>query len=337
MSPRPIRVLESFPEPRATTNPYITQLARALDETPGVELVLYDPRTALLGRYDIFHVHWPENLVGGHKRVGRVARRLHAALLCLRLLVTRTPVVRTWHNLDRPPHLGRIDNLILDWLDALTVTRIVLNDVTDPQGHDVSLIAHGHYRDWFSPMPVAERESGRIAFAGLIRPYKGVDSLVEAFRKLPNPSRRLGISGKADPIDAERLRRSAAADPRIEFDFRYISEDELVRTITRAAVVALPYRRLHNSGALLAALSLDRPVLVPDTDAARSLAAEVGEEWVVRYDGALSPADLSRALDRAETIPAGARPDLSRREWSDAGEAHLSVFTRALSLRRGRR
>ena len=39
--------------------------------------------------------------------------------------------------------------------------------------------------------------------------------------------------------------------------------------------MVLPYRQMHNSGAVLAALSLDRPVLVPATDQ-RGLGAEVG-------------------------------------------------------------
>lgn len=335
MRSRPIRVLESFPEPRVTTNPYITQLARALDADDGIELITYRPLFALFGLYDVFHVHWPDNLVGGHKRIGRLGRRVHASLLCLRLLLTRTPVVRTWHNLERPEHLGRFDHVVMDWIDRLTTTRIRLNDVTESAGHDVKTILHGHYRDWFDGMPAAPRDPRRLVFAGLVRRYKGVDALVSSFVGVDDPDLTLTVAGKSSPADAAALAEIAAGDPRVSFDLRYLGEEDLVTTITGASLVALPYRRLHNSGAVLAALSLDRPVLVPDTDSTRSLAAEVGEEWIIRYQGELTPEALAEGLQRASRLPDGRRPDLSGRDWHDVGAAHRRVFEHALVRRRG--
>ena len=55
----------------------------------------------------------------------------------------------------------------------------------------------------------------------------------------------------------------------------------------------LPYRHMHNSGAALTALSLDRPVLVPETDVNRDLARETGPGWVVTFAGELRPATWS--------------------------------------------
>ena len=49
---RPIRVLQSFPAPRPTTNPYIVMLARSLAATPGLAVRTFTWRTALAGRYD---------------------------------------------------------------------------------------------------------------------------------------------------------------------------------------------------------------------------------------------------------------------------------------------
>jgi glycosyltransferase involved in cell wall biosynthesis len=326
-----IRVLESFPEPKATTNPYITQLAASLRTTPGVELSTFHIRTALLGRYDVFHVHWPENLVGGHRRIGRIARRLATAAFLARLQLTRTPVVRTWHNLDRPAGLGRIDAGLLDWLDALTTMRIRLNELTDPGGLPVTTILHGHYRDWFADFTRADPRPGRLVYAGLVRPYKGVEDLVSAFVRTDDPGLSLNVTGRpADAAHAARLHELAEDDERISFDLRYVDEADLVRVLTSAALVVLPYRYLHNSGAVLAALSLDRPVLVPDGDVARQLAAEVGESWVLRFEGPITPEVIRDAAARAATVDPAVPPNLSRRGWQDAGRAHREVFRDAL-------
>ncbi|MGO2043998.1 MAG: glycosyl transferase, partial [Cellulosimicrobium funkei] len=102
-------------------------------------------------------------------------------------------------------------------------------------------------------------------------------------------------------------------------------------------LVVLAYRFMHNSGSVLAALSLDRPVLVPRNAVNEALAKEVGDEWVLMFDDRLTGERLVGALAEAAAIPDGARPDLSRREWTDAGAAHARAYRSALAGRRSRR
>jgi hypothetical protein len=86
---------------------------------------------------------------------------------------------------------------------------------------------------------------------------------------------------------------------------------------------------------VLAALSLDRPVLVPRNAPNEALAAEVGPEWVQMYDGEVDADALLEAL-RAVRAISGDRPDLSRREWDDAGAAHAAAYREALRARLAR-
>jgi beta-1,4-mannosyltransferase len=329
----PIRVLESFPRPSSSTNPYITQLARALEHEPEVQPLYFGWRTALLGRYDVVHLHWPETLLrGGNSPVRRVARVLLTACLCLRLWVTRTPVVRTWHNLERPPGLNRLDHLLLSFLDRLTGFRIMLNDFTPvPRGTRSVTIRHGHYRDWFADFPREASTSGRLAFVGRVRPYKGVEHLIETFSQMDDPALSLSIAGLPSTVEiADAVTRLVAADPRVELSLGYIDETALVRAVTNAQLVVLPYRHMHNSGAVLTALSLDRPVLVPENDINRNLADEVGHAWVHMYDGDLRAEHLERTLGLlGKAFPPGG-PDLSDREWDDVGRAHLLAFRQAI-------
>ena len=52
--------------------------------------------------------------------------------------------------------------------------------------------------------------------------------------------------------------------------------------------------------------------------------------------GDLTSADLVAVLSSLRERPLAGSPDLSAREWSDAGEQHRAAFERALDLRRGR-
>jgi beta-1,4-mannosyltransferase len=328
-----VRVLTSHRDPRPTTNPYITMLTEALRRTPGLEVVTFSARAALLGRYSVVHLHWPETILGlgGRRRAGRLARWVIAALFLARLTVTRTPVVRTVHNVGLPADASRAQRALLRWFDRLTTHRIVLNDRTDCPAPSTT-IPHGHYRDWYTG-PRSATVPGRFQYVGLVRRYKGVEGLVEAFRSVVDDSLTLGIAGAASSSElAATITTLADDDPRVILRFDFLSDDELVAAVTAAELVVLPYRFMHNSGTVLAALSLDRPVLVPDTPVNADLAAEVGPGWIHTFTGDLTVEALFAALVAARE-PRAASPDLGAREWDDAGEAHLAVYRAAPSRR----
>ena len=322
----PLRVLTSHREPRSTTNPYLTMLTAALRQTPGVEVVTFSHRAALLGRYDVVHLHWPETILGqGGRRIsGRIARWLLAALFLVRLSLTRTSVVRTVHNVEHPADAGPLQRLLLRWFDHLTTHRILLNDRTECPG-PTTTIPHGHYRDWYTS-PRSPMLPGRLQYVGLVRRYKGVEGLVEAFRSVADDSLTLGIAGAAStPELADTITTLADSDPRVTLRFDFLSDDELVTAVTGAELVVLPYRFMHNSGTVLAALSLDRPVLAPETAVNADLAAEVGPGWIHTFTGELTSADIESALAAARR-PRAANPDLGARDWADAGHAHLAAY-----------
>jgi glycosyltransferase involved in cell wall biosynthesis len=335
---RPLVVMESLTRLRPTTNPYLVQLCESLDRTPGVDLSFFTWRRAVLGRLDVFHVHWPELLVGGHRLSGRIARRLLTAAFLLRVRLTGVAVVRTMHNLERPSDMSRIDLALLGMLDRLTTLTITLNDDTPlPVGHARRTILHGHYRDWFSSYPAPPAIEGRMGYVGLIRRYKGVEQLIEAFRTLDAAGSTLSVAGRPSTKDLEtELVALAAEDERIEFHFRFLDDAELVARIAEAQFIVLPYRHMHNSGTALAALSVARPILVPDNEVNRALAVEVGEDWVHLFDGELTDDDLAQVRAAISAGIEGA-PDLSQRDWSTVGAAHSEAFHAAFARRRVRR
>jgi glycosyltransferase involved in cell wall biosynthesis len=129
----------------------------------------------------------------------------------------------------------------------------------------------------------------------------------------------------------------ATGDPRVTTQLEFLPDEDLVRIAGAAELVVLPYREMHNSGGVLAALSLDRPVLSPDNDVNRRLAGEVGERWVQRFEPPLTAEILLDTLDRVQSEQAAApdeTPDLSRRDWSRTAAQHVAAYRRAVALRR---
>ncbi len=329
---RPLTVLMSFPRPRATTNPYIVQLHDALTGLPDVQVLPFSYRAAFTRRVDLFHAHWPESLISGRSRPKDAVRQVLYLLLLARLALTRSPIVRTLHNIGLPTGLSRTQRLLLRLTERRTRAVIVLNPLTPVRpGLPVARIAHGHYRDWFAPFPRPATVPGRITYAGWVRRYKGVDDLVAAFVATEDSDLSLRVCGQPSSVElGTGLQSLAAADPRVELCLRHLDDGELVAELAAAELVVLPYRFMHNSGASLAALSVGTPVLVPDNPVNRLLAAEVGAGWVHLFDDTLTPQTLTSTLAAVRAAPPGAAPDLSARSWEGAGDAHRRLYRVAL-------
>lgn len=331
---RRLVVLSSLRAVRPTTNPYLLQLDEHLGRD--VDVLRFSWRTALLGRFDVLHVHWPEVLVTRRTRPRTLAAVLALGLVLLRLRVSGRALVRTVHNVEPHERPWLPVCWALRWCDAATRVFVRLNDRTPvPPDRVAVTIPHGSYVDWYAGRPHAEPVPGRLLFFGLVRPYKGIEGLLDAFGALDDPHASLRVAGNpSDAGLAATIVARCAADPRVSADLRHLSDDELSLEVGRAALVVLPYTQMHNSGAALLALSLGRPVLVPDTAVNRDLAAEVGAGWVQLVDGPLDAGALRRALDAVAELRG--QPDLSRREWPEVARLHLEVLTDAARPRRAR-
>ncbi len=99
---------------------------------------------------------------------------------------------------------------------------------------------------------------------GKIRPYKGVDILLDAFGRLARqqPDAKLVLVGQ--PGRFERLgeiKQRARANRSVISNFNTIPDEDLQLYLNAADVVVLPYRNILNSGVLQLAYSFGRPVV----------------------------------------------------------------------------
>jgi glycosyltransferase involved in cell wall biosynthesis len=143
---------------------------------------------------------------------------------------------------------------------------------------------------------------------GLMRPYKGIDVLLAAWRGIEDAE--LWIAGMPR-MDIAPLR--ALAPPNVHFVPRFITDDELPAYFRRADLVVLPYREIDQSGVLFTALAFGKPLLLSDVGGFGEIAATGAARTVPAGD----PAALHEALRELLGDPAALA--------AMAGRAHAAV------------
>src|SRR5665811_674768 len=140
------------------------------------------------------------------------------------------------------------------------------------------------------PQELEGAEGPVILFFGLLRPYKGIDTLLEAFRQVEGAE--LWIAGNPR-MDLTPLHDLAAEAPgRVRFLPRFVVDAEIPAIMRRADVVVLPYRDIEQSGVLYAALAFGKPMVL----SAVGGFPEVAAEGAARLVPPESPADLAAEL-----------------------------------------
>ncbi len=145
-----------------------------------------------------------------------------------------------------------------------------------------------------------------VLFFGLLRPYKGIDVLLDAWGEGLDGA-ELWIVGMPR-MDTSALRARAPAS--VRFDERFVADEELPALFARAEIVVLPYREIDQSGVLFTALALGRPLLLSDVGGFRELAAT----GAARVFAAGRPEALRAALQ--ELLADGAqREQMAAARW----------------------
>jgi glycosyltransferase involved in cell wall biosynthesis len=245
--------------------------SRSVEASLNVALLL--ARVAA-GAYDVVHVQWLP--LEDHSS-------MFMRLLRHRCDATDTLLVRTVHNAiphDRPRTNVAVIRRNLDLAHLLVAQTDHLAAELIDTVHTVvpiEVVPHGPLfvdRDLPDRAVAAARlgirsSSGPIVlFLGLLRPYKGLDLLADAWPvvKAAVPEARLLVVGsrgdRGVEADLNRLRGLSG----VEVDERYVSVQDMLDYHAVCDVVVLPYRRISQSGALMTAIGLGRPTVLTPLD-----------------------------------------------------------------------
>jgi glycosyltransferase involved in cell wall biosynthesis len=207
----------------------------------------------------------------------------------------------------------------------------------------VRVIPHGAF-DYLTrlpdekPLPAALEgaEGPVILFFGLLRPYKGVDTLLRAFRELEGAE--LWIVGNPR-MDLDPLHRLAAeAAGRVRTLTRFIEDAEIPAIFRRADLVALPYRDAEHSGVLYTALAFGKPLVL----SAVGGFPEVAATGAARLVGPGDPEGLAAALAelladeaaRERLAEAARRAAAGPYSWDEAARRTLALYEELLEAHR---
>jgi glycosyltransferase involved in cell wall biosynthesis len=200
----------------------------------------------------------------------------------------------------------------------------------------VRVIPHGAF-DYLTrlgeekPLPTElEGAAGPVILCfGLLRPYKGLDTLLRAFRSVKGAE--LWIVGNPR-MDVEPLRRLAAeADGRVRFVTRFVEDAEIPPIFRRADLVALPYRDAEHSGVVYTALAFGKPLILSSVGGFPELAETEAARIVAPED----PAALGQALSelvaddaaRAALGQAATRAAAGPYSWDRVAEQTMALYT----------
>jgi glycosyltransferase involved in cell wall biosynthesis len=309
-------------------NPYQAMLYAAMADigaavVPVAEITEHLAKRARAAQPGLFHLHWTNPIIQPAESESEARTRLDAFVTALNAFAAAGgKLIWTIHNVL--PHDARYHDLEIEMANAILhhadlvhllskETLDLVDGVYDVDPQRVVIVEHnsfvGIYPDWITRDGARERlgidpADKVLIVVGGIRPYKGIDRMLDIFDDLvaADPSLRLLIAGGAgeQPGIAE-LEERCAAHPRVIYRFTHVPNAELQAWFAAADVAVLPYVNILNSSAFQLAPSFGLPVVGPRMGA---LTASEDEPYVRLFDPA-SADDLADVIRQAVTDFAG--------------------------------
>ena len=174
---------------------------------------------------------------------------------------------------------------------------------------------------------------------GKIKPYKGVDLLIEGFARLPDAIRsqaRLRVVGKPymalAPLRALAQQRGVV--DRLSLEPRFVPDEDLPKLFAPGTIATFPYREIEASGVLALAIAHARPILATrlggfaETIEDGTHGLLVPPEDVTALSGAMArfvaERDFAARCGRSVAALADAIPD-----WAEIGRRTCAVYAAA--------
>jgi len=273
--------------------------------------------------------------------------------LDVHLLSPRRPRVLTAHYI-LPPNPSRRQvrsaRRVFGAMDAVVAhSEHSASRLRDEVGLDpakVRVIPHGAF-DYLTRLPEekplpAELEGAEgpvVLSFGLLRPYKGIENLLDAFRRAAaaHPEAELWIVGNPR-MDVGPLQRLAnESGGRVRFVTRFVDDAEIPAIFRRADLVVLPYLDAEHSGVLYTGLAFGKPLVLSAVGGFPEV-AETGAARLVPPGDAVA---LAKVLDellgdepaRAELAAAATKAAAGPFSWNETARLTLDLYRDLIEAR----
>ena len=340
-------------------NPYQKQLTEHLVEL-GIQVEGIDQSKIFLPTAvtqwipDILHLHWLHTYFRAPNAVKSLFRlvKFISGLVILRLRGVK--IVWTAHNLNSHEKLyvwldqictfivAKLAHAIIAHCEAAKCEIATTLQLRNKE--KIFVIPHGNYTSYYENKidPVEARKTLNIPnsnfvflFLGLIRPYKGMFELLEAFKQLHHDKVQLVIAGKIwnDEL-AEQIRQKTEGHNNIKFVPGFVPDGQIQVYMNACDVTVFPYRDVLTSGAVILAMSFGRTCIAPRMGCIGEILDNSG---AFLYDPNLEEG-LFQAMNRAvensaELLCMGEYNQQSADQWSwnHVAEKTLNVYKWCLS------
>lgn len=290
--------------PYTADNPYQSLLIQALqaqgiDAEPAVKSkrIGLVERIFVLRKFvnrsdkvDVLHIHWVSTWFNpGQKKQSslqyQLVRAITSSLVIAELgwlKLRGVKLVWTVHNLVKHERqnvsrelffcriLARLVNQII--VHCPEARDLVMQNYRLSSGDKITSIPMGNYMCYENVVDAAEARrrlrldpANRVfLFFGMIRPYKGILPLIEAFKQIDDPQARLLLVGSSRTKDFEhQVEQAAQDDKRIQLILTYVPDDDIQLYMNAADVVVLPFEDVLSSSSVVLAMSFGKPVIAP--------------------------------------------------------------------------
>lgn len=149
----------------------------------------------------------------------------------------------------------------------------------------VFAIPHPHYVNHYEN--TIDRETARktldvadaklvFLFLGLIRTYKGVPELIDAFKQLKQDAVYLVIAGKASEELTQQIQQQVRDCHQIKFMPGFVADEQMQIYMNACDAVVLPYRDILTSGSAILAMSFGRACIAPRRGCISEVLSDIG-------------------------------------------------------------
>ena len=234
------------------------------------------------------------------------------------------------------------DNIFKRFLSKLVLTRVDSLIVhSEQEKHEIlsfhpKALVKKHLLPLFEydklPATVTDRRL-KLLFFGCVRPYKGLDTLLNAIGLLKDRDVTLKIAGEFwyDKDNYLKLIDDLGISEKVEIIDKYIPDEQLSIYFSWADLVVLPYKKTKTSGIIATAYGFNKPVLATNVGGFHEVVKDGHTGKIVPADDPESFADgiawflENKHLDFGDNIDRFASQNMSWGRLADAIEEFASV------------
>jgi glycosyltransferase involved in cell wall biosynthesis len=265
-----------------------------------------------------------------------------------RLLPATRPRVMTAHYI-LPPNASRraarAAGKVFGAMDAVVAHSehgaARLRDEVGLPADRIRVIPHGAF-DYLTRLPEEKplpeelqgAEGPVVLSFGLLRPYKGLENLLEAFAEI-GVDAELWIVGNPRMAVEPLHEMAALTGAKVRFVTRFVEDAEIPAIFRRADVVALPYLDAEHSGVLYTGLAFGKPMVVSAVGGFPEVADSGAARLVAPGDTAALAGALRELVDdegaRDELAAAARAAAAGPYSWDEAARRTIALYEELLA------